>query len=28
VQVKIDANAALTPEAIEGRYPGLIRFTR
>lgn len=28
VQAKIDANAALTPEAIDRRYPGLIRFTR
>lgn len=28
VQAKIDANAALTPEAIERQYPGLVRFTR
>jgi len=28
VQAKIDANAALTPEAIEKQYPGLVRFTR
>jgi len=28
VQAKIDANAALTPEAIETRYPRLVRFTR
>jgi len=28
VQSKIDANAALTPEVIEKRYPGLVRFTR
>jgi len=28
VQAKIDANAALTPETIEGQYPGLVRFTR
>ena len=28
VQAKIDANAALTPEAIDRRYPGLVRFTR
>ena len=28
VQAKIDANAAMTPEAIERRYPGLVRFTR
>jgi uncharacterized protein (DUF433 family) len=28
VQAEIDANAALTPEAIEKQYPGLIRFTR
>ena len=28
VQAKIDANAALTPETIDGRYPGLIQFTR
>ena len=28
VQAKIEANAALTPEAIERRYPGLVRFTR
>jgi uncharacterized protein (DUF433 family) len=28
VQAKIDANAALTPEAIAKQYPGLIRFTR
>jgi uncharacterized protein (DUF433 family) len=28
VQAKIDANAALTPEAIARQYPGLVRFTR
>jgi uncharacterized protein (DUF433 family) len=28
VQSKIDANAALTSEAIERQYPGLVRFTR
>ncbi len=28
VQARIDANAAMTPEAIERRYPGLVRFTR
>ena len=28
VQAKIDANAALTPEAIAKQYPGLVRFTR
>ncbi len=28
LQASIDANAALTPEAIEKQYPGLIRFTR
>jgi uncharacterized protein (DUF433 family) len=28
VQAQIDANAALTPEAIERKYPGLVRFTR
>lgn len=28
VQAQIDANAALTPETIERRYPGLVRFTR
>jgi uncharacterized protein (DUF433 family) len=28
VQAKIEANAALTAEAIESRYPGLVRFTR
>lgn len=28
VQAQIDANAALTPEAIEEQYPGLVRFTR
>lgn len=28
VQSKIDANAALTAETIESRYPGLVRFTR
>jgi len=28
VQVKIDANSALTPEVIEKRYPGLVRYTR
>jgi uncharacterized protein (DUF433 family) len=27
VQPRIDANAALTPEAIERQYPGLVRFT-
>jgi uncharacterized protein (DUF433 family) len=26
VQAQIDANAALTPEAIERQYPGLVRF--
>ena len=26
VQRQIDANAALTPEAIERQYPGLVRF--
>src|SRR5215813_9569977 len=26
VQAQIDANAALTPEAIEKEYPGLVRF--
>jgi len=26
VQRQIDANAALTPEAIEKQYPGLVRF--
>jgi hypothetical protein len=25
VQAQIDANAALTPEGIEKRYPGLVR---
>jgi uncharacterized protein (DUF433 family) len=28
VQARIDANAALTPETLEKRYPGLVRFTR
>jgi len=28
VQARIDANAALTPENIERRFPGLVRFTR
>jgi uncharacterized protein (DUF433 family) len=28
VQAKIDANVALTPEAIDTQYPGLVRFTR
>jgi uncharacterized protein (DUF433 family) len=28
VQAQIDANVALTPEAIEKRYPGLVRFAR
>ena len=28
VQARIDANAALTPEAIERQYPGLVRFAR
>jgi uncharacterized protein (DUF433 family) len=28
VQSKIDANAALTSDAIEKRYPGLVRVTR
>ena len=28
VQSKIDANIALTPEAIEKQYPGLVRFTQ
>ena len=28
VQAKIDANAALTRESIEGRYPGLVQFPR
>jgi uncharacterized protein (DUF433 family) len=28
VQAQIDANAALTPEAIERQYPGLVRFSR
>ena len=28
VQAQIDANAALTPEAIEKHYPGLVRFAR
>jgi uncharacterized protein (DUF433 family) len=27
VQARIDANAALTPEAIQRQYPGLVRFT-
>jgi len=27
-QAKIDANAALMPEAVDRRYPGLVRFTR
>ena len=28
VQAQIETNAALTPEAIEKQYPGLVRFTR
>jgi len=28
VQARIDANVAMTPEAVERRYPGLVRFTR
>jgi hypothetical protein len=28
VQIKIDANAALTPESIERQYPRLVHFTR
>ena len=28
VQANIDANAGLTPEAIERQYPGLVRFNR
>ena len=28
VQGQIETNAALTPEAIEKQYPGLVRFTR
>ena len=28
VQAQIDANAALTPEAIEKQHPGLVRFAR
>jgi uncharacterized protein (DUF433 family) len=28
VQLKIDANAALTPEALARQYPGLVRFSR
>ncbi len=28
VHAQIDANAALTPEAIEKQYPGLVRFAR
>ena len=28
VQATIDANAALTPETIERRYPGLVHVTR
>jgi uncharacterized protein (DUF433 family) len=28
IQTQIDANAALTPEAVEQQYPGLVRFTR
>lgn len=28
VQARIDANAALTPEAIDKQYPGLVRFSR
>lgn len=28
VQAQIDANAALTPEAIERQHPGLVRVTR
>ncbi len=28
VQATIDANAALTPDTIERRYPGLVQFSR
>ena len=28
VRAKIAANAALTPEAVQRQYPGLVRFTR
>lgn len=28
IQAEINANAALTPEAIEKQYPGLVHFTR
>ena len=28
VQARIDMNAALTPEAIEKQYPGLVNFSR
>lgn len=28
VRSKVQVNAALTPDAIEKRYPGLVRFTR
>ena len=28
VSAKIDANAALTPEALAARYPGLVQFAR
>ena len=28
VQARIDANAALTPDTIEQRYPGLVQFSR
>ena len=28
VLAKIDTNAALTPEALAGRYPGLVQFAR
>ena len=28
IQAQIDANAALTAEAVEKQYPGLVRFTR
>ena len=28
VRAEIDANAALSPEAIEKQYPGLVRFAR
>ena len=28
ILAKIDANAALTPEALAARYPGLVLFAR